>query len=69
MLQDFFIKLRALSGRGGPVPRSAGTSDADDPMAHPELRAMSAGELADIPFPRPAPRRGRPTGDCSASRC
>lgn len=27
-----------------------------DPLSHPALRAMSARELADIPFPRPAPR-------------
>lgn len=27
-----------------------------DPLTHPALKAMSARELADIPFPRPAPR-------------
>jgi len=26
-----------------------------DPLWHPALRAMSAAELADIPFPRPVP--------------
>ncbi len=26
-----------------------------DPLWHPVLRAMSAAELSDIPFPRPAP--------------
>jgi hypothetical protein len=26
-----------------------------DPLWHPALRAMSAAELADIPFPRPLP--------------
>ena len=26
-----------------------------DPLWHPALRAMSAAELADIPFPRPGP--------------
>jgi len=29
-----------------------------DPLAHPSLKAMSARELADIPFPRPATRNG-----------
>jgi hypothetical protein len=29
---------------------------AHDPLSHPALKAMSARELADIPFPRP-PRR------------
>jgi hypothetical protein len=40
--------------------RSAATRDlfteartAGDPLDHPALRAMSARELADIPFPRP----------------
>ena len=31
-----------------------------DPLWHPALRAMSAAELADIPFPRPAPDTPEP---------
>lgn len=27
---------------------------ARDPLAHPALKAMTARELADIPFPRPS---------------
>ena len=28
---------------------------AGDPLSHPVLKAMSARELADMPFPRPSP--------------
>lgn len=69
MLQDFFTRLRSLGNRGAQPRLPAGAADADDPMAHPELRAMSTRELADIPFPRPTRRRVKPMGDCSASRC
>ena len=32
---------------------------AHDPLAHPALKAMTARELADIPFPRPLRLRQR----------
>lgn len=35
------------------------TVDQNDPLSHPALKAMSARELADIPFPRPSRLRGR----------
>lgn len=32
-----------------------------DPLSHPALKAMTPQELADIPFPRPRPKRARQT--------
>ena len=50
MLQNYWIRRRRrLAIRG----LYASACLATDPLWHPELRAMSAAELADIPFPRP----------------
>lgn len=35
---------------------AASRAFAPDPIDHPDLGAMSLRELADLPFPRPAPR-------------
>jgi hypothetical protein len=36
---------------------SAAEAKADDPLAHPEIAAMSQRELADLPLPYPASRQ------------
>lgn len=36
-----------------------------DPLSHPALKAMTPQQLADIPFPRPGPRR-RAESRCGA---
>jgi hypothetical protein len=64
VLHYFFTGWRA--GRGG--PQSAAKVDPDDPMSHPALQRMSAGELADIPFPRPARLRMPAEEACCVSR-
>jgi len=50
MLQDIFTRHRRRGAVRDLFDRALA---ARDPLAHPALRAMSAVELADIPFPRP----------------
>jgi len=50
MLQKLLtLRRRRLAVRGLFASACCGA----DPLSHPALRAMSAAELADIPFPRP----------------
>lgn len=50
MIQLYLTKRRRLRAIRGLYERACLASD---PLWHPVLRAMSAAELADIPFPRP----------------
>ncbi len=59
MLEKFLIRRRRrLAVRG----LYASACLALDPLWHPDLRAMTAAELADIPFPRPGRSSPRPAG-------
>lgn len=52
------------------VPAEDPAVDPNDPLSHPALKAMSARELADIPFPRPPRLRGRRVeARCSDPAC
>ncbi len=59
---------RALSGQRRPAA-GRGPDWGRDPLSHPELRAMSLQELADLPF-APAPSSDPPCGrpDAGAGR-
>ena len=57
MIKLFWNRLRRADATRDPF---AEARYAADPLDHPAIRAMSARELADIPFPRwsePARRR------------
>ncbi|MCB1500675.1 MAG: hypothetical protein KDK07_12955 [Bauldia sp.] len=50
MLKEFWMRMRRRA-----VVRDLFDEArvAEDPLRHPALKAMTAAELADIPFPRP----------------
>lgn len=65
MLKILYIIRDIFRRRRSRLPED--TPDwASDPLSHPEIMKMSAGQLADLPFPRPcAPDMARP--DCRQS--